>query len=162
MVVGMYSSEPSSRGGMNSDPSFRKTGTVAMHQSQGAADHHPFPAQRPARDRFVEAYQEAADRVLLFGRILPTRTALAVLQSQRRPEMEIPEWVKSQPQRRVQGDRQHRGHDHGQGLGVGQGLEQPALLGLQGQHGQERYGDDQQGEEARPATSLMARTMTAR
>jgi len=34
MVVGIYISEPSSRGGMNSDPSFRKTGTVTSTRTR--------------------------------------------------------------------------------------------------------------------------------
>ena len=41
MVVGIYMSDPSSRGGMNSEPRSRKTGTVArMSTSAPAITHH--------------------------------------------------------------------------------------------------------------------------
>jgi hypothetical protein len=40
MVVGMYISDPSSRGGMNSEPRPRKTGTVAMMSTTAPAMTH--------------------------------------------------------------------------------------------------------------------------
>jgi hypothetical protein len=45
------------------------------------------------------------------------------------------------------GDGEQRGARHGVGLGEGKGFEEPALLGFQGEDGQERDGDDEQGEE---------------
>ncbi|MNF41891.1 hypothetical protein D3C84_229290 [compost metagenome] len=54
-------------------------------------------------------------------------------------------------QHRHQGHRQPRGGGHGIGLGEGQRAEQPAFLGLQGEHRNERQGDDQQAEEQRRA-----------
>ena len=51
----------------------------------------------------------------------------------------------------------HRGDEHGQGLGIGQRLEQTAFLGLEGQDRKERDGDDQEGEEARTGDLLDGR-----
>ncbi len=45
-------------------------------------------------------------------------------------------------------DKQRR-RGHGEGLGVGERLEQPALLRFQGEDGQERHGDDEKAEEER-------------
>ena len=50
--------------------------------------------------------------------------------------------------------RQDRRDDHGEVLRVGQRLEQPPFLRFERQHRQERHGDDQQREEARPADFL--------
>ena len=86
--------------------------------------------------------------------IVPTSTALATRASQRGPEREVLHVREQQPHRRVERDRQHRRHDHGEVLGVGQRLEQPAFLRFERQHRQERDGDHQQREEARPADFL--------
>ena len=51
---------------------------------------------------------------------------------------------------RRQGHGEKGGEEHGKGLGEGQGLEEPSLLGLQGEDGQEGDGDDQEGEKERP------------
>ena len=50
---------------------------------------------------------------------------------------------------RYQRDRQQRATGHREGLGEGQRLEQATFLSLQGEHGQERDGDDHQAEEQR-------------
>ncbi len=47
MVVGMYSSDPSSRGGMNSEPSLRNTGTVRRTMSTA----NPITSQGRRRDQ---------------------------------------------------------------------------------------------------------------
>ena len=64
---------------------------------------------------------------------------------------------KGKPQRRIERDGQHRGHNHPEGLCIGQRLEQPSFLRLQGKHGDERDGDHQQREEARAADLLHRR-----
>ncbi len=53
------------------------------------------------------------------------------------------------PQGGVEGDGEHRCYHHGQRLGVCQGFEEPAFLGLEGEDRKERDADDQQREEAR-------------
>ncbi len=99
------------------------------HQGEGSRDHHPLPAQGPGRDRVVDPDQETADGVFVLGsEWCPRRTALVARHSQAGPEAEILHVGKEQPQGRVQGDRQDGGDDHGQVLGVGQGLEQAAFL----------------------------------
>ena len=52
-------------------------------------------------------------------------------------------------QRRHQRHRQQRRRRHGEGLGVGERLEQAAFLRLEREDRQERHGDDQQAEEQR-------------
>jgi hypothetical protein len=47
---------------------------------------------------------------------------------------------------RHQGDRQQRGSAHGEGLGQREWFEQPAFLGLQREHRQERDGNDGKAE----------------
>ena len=54
-------------------------------------------------------------------------------------------------QRRDQQDRQQRRGGHGEGLGVGERLEQPSLLRFQREDRQEGHGDDEQAEEERGA-----------
>ena len=54
-------------------------------------------------------------------------------------------------QHRHQGNREHGGTGHGEGLGKGQRCEQAAFLCLQGKHRQKAQGDDQQREEQRRA-----------
>ena len=52
-------------------------------------------------------------------------------------------------QRRHQRHRQQRRRRHGEGLGVGERLEQPPFLRFQREDRQERHGDDEQAEEQR-------------
>ena len=54
-------------------------------------------------------------------------------------------------QHRHQGDGQQRAPGHGEGFGEGQWPEHAAFLILQGEHRQERHGDDGQAEEQRRA-----------
>ena len=61
------------------------------------------------------------------------------------------------------GDGRHREDGrggHGVRLGEGQRLEQPSLLGLEGEEGQERDGDDEQREEQGGPTSRVASATT--
>ena len=71
-----------------------------------------------------------------------------------RPEAEVPEVGEQEPERRIQGDGQERSDDHREGLRIAKGLEQTPLLGLQGQHGKKRDGDDQKREKTRPPDLL--------
>ncbi len=118
------------------------------HQGKSARDHHPFPAQGPERHGVVDPDQKAADGVFLFGVNRAHKKRVDHPGEPPRSETEILHAGEKEPQRRVQGDRQHGGDDHGQVLGIGQGLEEAAFLGLQGKDGQEGDGDHQQGKEA--------------
>ena len=84
----------------------------------------------------------------------PTNSALAALDSQRGLKLKLRRCVKVSRSAGIERDGQHRGHDHPEGLGVGQRLEQPSFLRLQGEHRNERDGDHQQREEARAADFL--------
>ena len=101
------------------------------------------------------------------GQTLPARTASAIrmvggLEAQRQPD-DRPIDPDQEPvhrvavlrhdaaaheqhhQRRHQRHRQQRRRRHGEGLGVGERLEQPAFLRLQREDRQERHGDDRAG-----------------
>ena len=84
----------------------------------------------------------------------PTSSGVGDARQPARPEIEVAQAHQHQPQGGIERDGQHRGHDHGEVLGVGQRLEQAAFLRLQRQHGQERDGDHQQREEAGAADLL--------
>ena len=112
------------------------------------------PAERPSRRRLVDPDQEAADRVLFLGPDGADQDGVRRPRQPAGPEAEGLEVGHGHPQRRIEGDGQEGGHDDRQRLGVGQGPEEAALLGLEGQHGEERRGDDEQGEEARAADLL--------
>ena len=86
--------------------------------------------------------------------ILPTSTALTILPMPSGRMLEIVLAEEEQPQRRVERDGQHRGHHHGEILGVRQRLEQAAFLRFQREHRQERDRDHQQREEAGAAHFL--------
>ena len=67
-----------------------------------------------------------------------------------RAEGETLDASEQQAQCWIKRDGHSRGDEHGQGLGVGQGLEHAPFLRFQGQHGQEGDGDNEQGEEGWP------------
>jgi len=85
---------------------------------------------------------------------LPTSTAFVTRASQRGRKLKFAHVREHQAHGGIERDGQHRGHDHGQVLGVGERLEQPAFLRFQRQHRQERDGDHEQREETGPSDFL--------
>ena len=98
----------------------------------------PLPAQRPRDHRVVDLDEDAADRMPLLRADPSLQHVPGGAREPRRPEVEMPHAGEHQAQRRVQRDRQHRGDEHGEGLRVGERLEEPPFLGLERQDGEER------------------------
>ena len=118
-------------------------------EGRGAADHRPFPPQRPADDRLVDPHQEAADGMRLLGPDAADDHRVDRPAEPRGPELEAPHAREEHAQRGVERDHEDRRHQHGERLGVGERLEHPPFLRLERQHRKERHRDHEQREEAR-------------
>ena len=97
----------------------------------------------------IDADQQPADGVMLFGTDLADEHRTRQPCQPARPEGEIAHVREQQAQGGVQRDGQHGSDDHREIFGVGQWLEQPAFLGFQCQYRQKRHRDHQQREETR-------------
>ncbi len=116
---------------MNSLPSLRGRPEAHAKHDERDQDGRCLEPQREPDHRPVEPDQEPVHRVLVLG-----HDAAAHEQHH---------------QRRHQQDREQRRGRHGEGLGVGERLEQPAFLRFQREDRQEGDGDDEQAEEERGA-----------
>ena len=116
-------------GGMNSEPSWEKGIDRDHHQDHRHGDGQLGKPQHPFQKRVIDGLGHPVDGVFGFRRDFT-------------PE-------EGQHHDGHQGDGQHGRRAHGKGLGVGQGLEETAALGAQGEDGQEGDGDHQEGEEQR-------------
>ena len=119
------------------------------NRGQRRADDEPPPAQRPSDHRFINTDQPPADGMAVFGPHFANQHGIGNPAEPSRPEIEALDAGQQQAQGGIEGDREQRGHDHGQRLGISQRPEHPAFLGLQRQHRQEGDGDHQQRKESR-------------
>ena len=110
--------------------------------------HEALVMQRVQQRRLVDADQQPAERMLFFAADLVAVTHRGVDQAAPPlpPPVAASQTSQGQPQRRVKRDRQQRRDQHGQALGVGQRMEQPAFLPFQGQHREEGDGHDQRAQ----------------
>ena len=76
------------------------------------------------------------------------RTALSGAREDAGAEAEAVDVGEQQAEGGVEGDREDGRDDHGEVLGVGEGLEEAAFLRFEREDGEERDGDDEEGEEA--------------
>ena len=93
----------------------------------GRNDDRFLEAQGKARHRLIDPVEKAAHGVLLLGPDLP-------------PDEQGHEDGR-------QGHGEKRGEEHGEGLRVGEGLEEPSRLGLEREDREEADRDDEEGEE---------------
>ncbi len=135
-VTGMNSSVPSFRLGMNSLPSCDAGHAVPPRTTAARPREHRHP-QHEADQRAIDPDQHPVDRVPASGMMRP-RTKNSISTGTSVIDSSAPA-------------------GHGEGLGVGQRLEQPALLVLQREHRQERGHDHQQAEEQRRPDLLRRR-----
>ncbi len=132
---------------MNSDPSFRKTGTVESITRRaiaivflGCREHGP---ARP----LVEPVEDDADRVLLLGVVLPHRDLVDDPGQPLRTEREAVHPREQHPDGRIERDGQERRDRHREVLRERERPEEPPFLVHEREHGQERDGDDEEREE---------------
>jgi hypothetical protein len=118
-------------------------------ERDGAADHRPFPPQRPADDWLVEPHEETADEVRLFGPDPADNRRVRDAAEPCWPELEAPHAREEHAQRRVERDHEDCRDEHRERLGVGERCEHPPFLRLERQYREERDSDHEQREEAR-------------
>ena len=120
----------------------------------GRGDRQPAEAEDDLHDGVVEAHERAADRVAFLAVDRADQNRVGHAAEPARPERERLEPGEQKPHRRIEGDRQDGRDRHREVLGEGERPEEPSLLRLEREDGEERDRDHQQREEARPAHLL--------
>ncbi len=134
---------------MNSEPSLKNTGTVAIIMTRAVTSTNHFQRRAHSATGRYTAISMRLSGCFSSAMDGPDKDGIGCPAKPARAKFKAPQSGKRQTQGRAQGDCQKCGNKHGERLGVGQRFKKTAFFCFKGQYRQERNGNHQQREKAR-------------